>query len=348
MPACLALTLELTPQIDFLPKRYFNGARLGMRYPRARFNFASKGKEKQEPSARVIAGSILSSVILLSLLAFVLFGGHRFFFGLVRAAGRSDPAELWAEQRYQDLIAEAETRLSENPMDRNALIYSGFARFYAGQELVDEEQRLEYMQAAIRNLRKALLHDRDALRGELYYVLSKAYFHTGPFYYDLSVEYMQRALDHGYEAPDAQEYLAVAYSDLGRHERAAESLKAAVAENPNDLLYFTLAETRIELEQPAEAEQAFERVLELSDDPYLLQQAQLRLAELLIEESRYDEALEQVEQVLASNEDSAHAYYLRGRLHLAQNDRERARAQWREAVRLDPQHTEALRSLQNN
>ncbi len=319
-----------------------------MRYPRARFNFASKGKEKQEPSARVIAGSILSSVIFLSVLAFVLFGGYRFFFGLVRAAGRSNPAELWAEQRYQELIAEAETRLSEDPMDRNALVYSGFAQFYSGLEQVEEEQRLEYMQGSIRTLRKALLHDENALRGELYYVLSKAYFHTGPFYYDLSVEYMQRALDHGFDAPDAQEYLAVAYSDLGRHERAVESLRAAVADNPNDLLYFTLGETQIELAQPAEAEHAFERVLDVSEDSYLIQQSQLRLAELLIEEGRYDEALEQLEDVLESNEESAQAYYLRGRLHLAQDDRERARAQWREAVRLDPQHTEALRSLQNN
>ncbi len=296
----------------------------------------------------MIAGSILASVVFLSVLAFVLFGGHRFFYNVVRAAGRAELAELWSEERYQDLIAETETRLAENPMDRTALIYSGFGQFYAGLEQVDEEHRRVYMQGAIRELRKALLHDSDELRGELYYVLSKAYFHTGPFYYDLSVEYMSRALEHGYHAADAHEYLAVAYAASGDYSQAAESLQAAVVENPNDLLYFTLGETQMELERLSDAEYAFQRVLSVSDDSYLIQQSQLRLAEVLIAGKRYQEAREKVEDVLASNEDAAHAYYLLGELHMVQDDRERARAQWREAVRLDPQHAGALQSLQNN
>ncbi len=179
-------------------------------------------------------------------------------------------------------------------------------------------------------------------------MLSKAYFHTGPFYYDLSVEYMSRALEHGYHAADAHEYLAVAYAASGDYSQAAESLQAAVVENPNDLLYFTLGETQMELERLSDAEYAFQRVLSVSDDSYLIQQSQLRLAEVLIAGKRYQEAREKVEDVLASNEDAAHAYYLLGELHMVQDDRERARAQWREAVRLDPQHAGALQSLQNN
>ncbi len=319
-----------------------------MRYPKGRFSFASRGKAKQEPSAWVIAGSILASVVFLTLLAFVLFGGHRAFYSIGRAASRGDLSDLWADERYEELIGQAEATLAEAPMDRTALIYAGFGQFYAGLEQVDENRRLEYMQSSIRKLRKALLHDSDHLRGELYYVLSKGYFHVGPFYYDLTVEYMQRALDHGYHAADVHEYLAAAYAELGRHEEAAESLKAAVAENPNDLLYYTLGETEMELGRLSEAEHAFERARALSEDSYLTQQSRLRLAELLIEDDRFDEAFEQVEEVLAANEDSAHAYYLRGELYQAQNDRERARAQWREAVRLDPQHAEALQSLQNN
>ncbi len=319
-----------------------------MRYPKARFRFASRGKAKQEPSARVIAGSILASVVFLTVLAFVLFGGHRAFYSIGRAASRSDLTELWTEQRYEELIGQAEARLAEEPMDRTALIYAGFGQFYAGLEQVDDERQLEYMQGGIRKLRKALLHDSDHLRGELYYVLSKSYFHVGPFYYDLTVDYMQRALEHGYHAADVHEYLAAAYAELGRHAEAADSLKAAVAENPNDLLYYTLGETKMELGRLSEAEHSFERAIALSEDSYLTQQSQLRLAELLIEDDRFDEALEQVEDVLATNEESAHAYYLRGELYRAENDRERARAQWREAVRLDPQHAEALQSLQNN
>jgi tetratricopeptide (TPR) repeat protein len=56
--------------------------------------------------------------------------------------------------------------------------------------------------------------------------------------------------------------------------------------------------------------------------------------------------LDTYQRLLQVNESSAAARFGMGEVYLAQGERERARFEWREALRLDPNHIESLQRLQ--
>lgn len=257
-------------------------------------------------------------------------------------------SELWRSGDYQQVVVRANQLLEQTPMQATPLVFAGFSHFYRGMQQIDEDQRQQDLDASIRMLRKALLIPQPPLEAEVHYVLAKAYFHLGEFYYDATVYHMNHAIELGFEGQDNYEYLALAYDGLNMQAESVESYQKAIAIEPSELLYAGLADTYMRHERFAEASRYFQKAIEVSDDSHLTQRARYNLGRAYVETGQYEAAADQLHAVLENDPRSADAHYYLGRAHLLSGDAERARFHWREAVRIDPRHEQALGSLRSN
>ncbi|MFW6330042.1 MAG: tetratricopeptide repeat protein, partial [Alkalispirochaetaceae bacterium] len=255
--------------------------------------------------------------------------------------------ELWRAGERDALIAAADEALETRPMQPDALALRGFARFYAGMASNDTQERETLLGESIADLRRALLVANPPMRGELHYILGKAYFHRGPFFYDLAVEELRESMDRGLRREDMFEYLAVASVDLGRSEEAVGYLQEALEVNPTAILYHTLGTTLLGMDRFDEAERALEEAVALSDDSFLLEQSRLTLGDIYRITGDLDRAEGQYRMVLEENSRSADAHFALGEVYYERGDNESARFEWREAFRIDPNHLDALQRLQD-
>jgi len=319
-----------------------------MRDPEGRFRVSEAGTKAPHGIAPVTV-FLAVAVLLIGVLAAVVFmSGRLGSLPSLQVGGNGDLANLWEEQAYEELIALADRRLEERPLEYESLLLSGFAHFYLGLDQIETETQREYMNEAVVRLRKARLHGRSEMQPELQYILGKSYFHKGVYYDDLAIEYIAESLDGGYRSTDTHEYLALAHARRQEYEESVYHLERAVEINPDDLLYYTLGTTRMQVGRNEEAQRSFREVVRITSDEYLQQQARIRLGELLQLSGDYEEAEEQLRLVLRDNPQSADAHFVLGEIYNARGDRERARYEWREAVRIEPRHVDALQSLQNN
>ncbi|NBB91193.1 MAG: tetratricopeptide repeat protein [Spirochaetes bacterium] len=261
---------------------------------------------------------------------------------------RQEMHELWDQARYRSIIERTQQVLAETPLDESALVLGGFSYFYEGVNQVSEEDKRAYLDRAVILLRKALVLRRTPLEAQVHYVLAKAYYHRGDFYYDLAVRHMRQSEEMGYVADDTHEYLGMAYAQLGRFEESVESFSTALDRTPSDLLYLTVAETYMKAGRHGQAESYLKDAIGATDDSFLVQKARFMLGEAYIQDDRLEAAKQQFELIIDSNAKSAEAHYQLGRVYDLMGDTVRARSQWRETIRIDPNHAGALTSLQGN
>lgn len=270
---------------------------------------------------------------------------------LVNAFGVGDSYhlyELWRSGERQALIAAADETLEQHPMQPDALALRGFARFYAGMASNDTGERESFLRNAVADLRRALLVEEPPMEAEIHYVLGKAYFHRGPFFYDLAVEELTEASEGGLQREDMFEYLAVASVDLGEPEAAVAYLQEAIESSPTAILYHTLGTTLLAMDRLQEAEEALREAVQLSDDTFLLEQSRLTLGEIYRRQGELERSESQYRMILEENPRSADAHFYLGELYQERGETERARFEWREAFRIDPNHLEAIQRLQDN
>lgn len=86
------------------------------------------------------------------------------------------------------------------------------------------------------------------------YILGKAYYHKGRHYLDLSIKYLKRSLDHGYEAEDSYKYLGLAYSELGMYKEGVVYFLKSLDKKPDDMLYLALGQTYYKMEDDQTSE----------------------------------------------------------------------------------------------
>lgn len=316
-----------------------------MVFPENRYQTSRNGEWRNRG-----VGLVIAIVALLGIggVAYALANGGLAVLSLRRRAVDQDIVEQFSRQAYEEVIALADATLAEHPMHDIALVLGGFARFYAGVNQVNAEEKSRLIDESVRYLRRARLLPKTPLEREVHYVLGKAYYHKGPFYADLTVENLERALALGYESDDAYEYLGLAYAQLGDLERSVANFVIAAERNPSDLLFLTVAQTYEELEDFALAESYLRKAIAAAEDDYMRYKAQIDLASVLMESRQFDEAERLLSEILESNPRSADAHYLLGVVYDETGNPERARFEWREARRIDPNHVEALRSLGGN
>lgn len=257
---------------------------------------------------------------------------------------------LWNDERYQDVLRLAKSTLETDPFDAEALTFGGFAHFYVGLNLAERDDQLEHLRSAIILLRRALHVPHAPLAAERDYVLAKAYFHRGDEYVDLTVSYMERALERGYDAPDSRTYLALALAILGDHEQSIVWFEEALVHADRadrNAIRIRAADSYVELERYAEARDTLLRAIDELEDDFLVLIARNKLASVYIADEQWSEAETLLDETIERFPRSADAYYYLGIVYEVTDRGVQARNLWRTARDIDPDHTEALMRLAN-
>jgi len=292
----------------------------------------------------VVAVAIASGAIVAGVFLLIRFRTPIF---AIRQTERPQTAiELWTNQEYAEVVAVTTDQLTEYPLDSTALSLRGFSRFYLAMEEVAGDRRNQHLEGAVRDLRRVLLLPDIELAPEIHYILGKASFQRGEFFYDTAIDALERAHSLGIERLDLLEYLALASRDVGRVDAAVGYFREAIDVGDEPVHRIALAELLIREQRYDEADQLLRNVVRNSEDPTLVQDALLSLGESLRAQERLGDALQVYEQTLEINESSAEAHYGIGEVYLARGEPDRARFEWREAVRLNPNHIESLQRLQ--
>jgi len=317
-----------------------------MRLPESRFNIAPRTRRSRSAGRRVATVAVITVVTALLVgLVFLVIRMRTPIVPIAETRDTEDALELWNSKDYEGVIERTSVQLDEYPLDETALSLRGFSRFYLAVQMVETEQKQQLLIGAVRDLRRALLHEDPALAPEIHYVLGKTFFTMGSFFYDEAIRELEKARALGLDQLDLLEYLAIASENLRRYDDAVAYFEAAIARNNEAIHKVSLADLLIDLERYEYAEDLLSDAIDADPDNTLLQHAYLSRGRLYRAVGDYDAAVSEYESLLEINSSSAEAHFGLGETWLALGDNERARFEWREAIRLDPNHIESLQRL---
>ncbi len=262
-----------------------------------------------------------------------------------RIAGRIQPeqelqslSDLWQNRLYDEVISRCDAQLRGNPLEPMTLAYRGFAYFYKAVSEVTLEERIPYLDEAIVSLRRSKLDPVDRWTAEADYILGKAYYHKGKYYYDLTLDYLQAALAAGYQREDIYDYLGLAATQLDLLEEGLDYFQKALEINPTDLLLLTIGQTYLQLDRSKEAEEYLLRSVNKTEDTAVEIRARFLLGQMYFDREDYFKAEDQYSEILKLDPNSSDAHYYLGEIYSKMNDPVRARAAWRKALAIDPSH----------
>ena len=316
-----------------------------MIYPGGRFRFAPNKSRRRKRILKAILFLLLSGLLGMGIFWFVKQGFK--YLPSSDATERKKVLSLWETKNYQEIIKMTDSLLVKKPMSAYNLIFNGFAHFYTAVNQATAEERNSHIEKAIIALRRARLHEKFPLSGEVDYILGKAYYQKGMYYADLSAQYMLSSIEKQYIGQDSYEYLGLAYSNLSNHAESLKYFLKAIESSPTDLLYLTVAQSYYQLGDKNSCEEYLMRAINKSQDSRLIQKARFLLSDIYFQNKEYLKAEEQYQKVIESNPQSPDAYFGLGEIFYAMGDNLKARASWRKAIRIDPNHFGALRRLYN-
>lgn len=300
--------------------------------------FRVSTRQKQNRRLRIL-GIVAAGLLVVAL---VVIG-----FGKIGSLFAQDPSssyyQMWDNRDYAGIVDLSEQVLEKDSLHPTSLIFRGLALFYEAVTQFSLEDKLPLLDESIVNLRKALLFSKNALTPRIYYILGKAYYLKGKYYADLTIDYLQRSLDAGFEGEDAYQYLGFAYSELGQYEKSIEYFEQAVSENPTDALLNALGMSYYRLGQYGKAEEYLLRTLNRTDDNAMLLNTWELLGLIYRDTNKLLKAEEIYGKILEKNPRSADAHYYLGEVYESMGDEIRARYEWKEALRIDPTHYGARR-----
>ena len=246
--------------------------------------------------------------------------------------------DLWENQKYMELINYCDSLLEQNPAAADLLVFRGFASFYEGNSKVNYEDKLPFIDDSVFYLRKALIFDNEIMKPQVDYVLGRSYYHKGKYYADLSVKYLEKSIEEGYIGKDSYEYLALAHAELGNKEKSAHFFELAAENNPSDILFSLLAQIYIDLNSFNLAEDYLIRSNNRTTNQQIEEKNLFLLGQIYENRNDLIKAGECYQRIIQKNSKSADAYYRLGLLYEIEGDKIKARAEWRKALRIDPQH----------
>src|SRR5438874_5349065 len=158
-----------------------------------------------------------------------------------------------------------------------------------------------------------------------------------------AVEPLQAVLKARPDLAAAPWLLAEAYRILGRFDEAAALIREQIKKSPNAAASYFLLGAILKLQnKPLEARQAFEKAAELApENPSSLEQ----LVNLDIDAKAYEAAHQRVNQWQQKQSNSAAAYYLQGKLYVAEGKFDVAQTALLKAIDLDPNFSRAYELL---
>lgn len=260
--------------------------------------------------------------------------------------------EAWQEYDYQKVYELGKIFLQDNPYHNSALTYYSYACFFLSQSQTDTQIAQTYLDECINNIRIALYESNKSLTPQLQYMLGRAYFYkntiTTYYYADLAVKYLLLAKQNGYESDDIAEYLGLSYASLGMTMESIAAFTEALLVRESDALLLSIAEQYYNIKEYAAAEQYLFRIIKNSENDDIIVKSENLLGTIYIAKEKYDEALQEFENVLKKNENSADAHYGIGVIYEKQGNIVKARAEWRKALKIQVNHPGALQKISEN
>lgn len=252
---------------------------------------------------------------------------------------------LWDDGRYGEVAAIAESRLLSDPMDHDALLFAGYARFFLAISRLSAAERNADLNASIGYLRLLKARGDTPNPERVDYVLGKAYLYKGTFWADLAVGYLKASLDAGYEASDIYEHLGRAHSELGQRARALEWYETAARSNPTDRLLITLGEEAFTLGSYDRAAEYYRMAIDATRDESLEKRGLSQLGQLYYDVGNYTTARGVLESLVEMEPGNENYQFLLGEIYHELGMTAEARRAWHAAARINPRHIGALRRL---
>jgi tetratricopeptide (TPR) repeat protein len=301
-----------------------------------RYDHYRSGQRRKRLRAVLIP--LLSVLVVLLVAAFFVFNGPARIFG---AGGqRKTPGklpDLFRAEKYDEVIAATDALLVGDPLNPVALSYRGFASFYKSASQNAAEERMPYLDQAVVSLRRARLAGTP-FPGETDYVLGKAYFNKGKYYYDLAIASIESSVARGYVQKDSYEYIGQSYSQLGDYQKALDNFLLAMRDDPGDLLLLTIGQTYYQMKRTSDAVDYLLRTLNKTEDKDIEERTRFLLGGIYLDTGELFKADEQFSAIVKIDPSSADAHYDLGEVYAKMNDPVKARAEWRNALIIDPSH----------
>lgn len=299
----------------------------------------------------MLVGRLAATFVVVAVLAVAFVLASRFVFARFRGdASVVNLYRAWESYDYQNVYDISTDILRKKPFNNAALMLHGYAAFFLSLSATDTTQSQDLLDESINALRLALLTAKDKTVSQLEYMLGKAYFYKDTFssyyyYADLAVRYLTRARRDGYQADDIPEFLGLSYASLDMTMESISAFTEALLVRESDLLLLSIAEQYYKAGQSVAAGQYLYRISQDCKDEKILLRGSLLHGQIALEDEKYAEAEKEFQAILEKNENSADAYYYLGVLYEKQGDSARARSQWRRALRVQPNHSGALKKM---
>jgi tetratricopeptide (TPR) repeat protein len=158
---------------------------------------------------------------------------------------------------------------------------------------------------------------------------------------DEAIVTFQRGLQYYPESPDLHDHLGLALASKGRFDEAMAEFNKALAINPNYAdAHRNLGRALAITGRLDQAAPHYERALEINPE---FAEAQSEFGRLLAVEGQYDQAIPHLKKAVAIKPDLVDAhYYLGASLYFSSGRTQEALAEWREALRVDPNFVPAM------
>lgn len=298
----------------------------------------------------VVKKVIISVCIFIALSAVLIIGISHLRTKLDSVPSLSKVYDAWDKQDYDRVYSLTDEICLTWPYEGTSLAYHGYASFYKAVSSTETTSVQSYINEAINSLRLASYSAPEKLKPQIYYMLGKAYFHkdsSSAYYYyaDLTVYYLNKAVEGGFTAPDIAEYLGLSYAQLSMTEQSIAAFTEALGYGESDILLLAIAEQYVKDNQEDKALQYLYRLRAFSDDEQYQIKAGLLLADIYTNEEKYDEAMTEYQTILEKNPENADAYYGIGIIYEMMGDMAKARAEWRNALKKQVNHPGALKKL---
>lgn len=287
---------------------------------------------------------VIGFVLSVALVVFIAWG-YSAYQKRTTGGDASQAMKSWNAQNYADVYSVSSENLKRHPLSAYWLVMNGMSSYQLAVAQVNREKKIFFIDSSIDSLRKAIMIGAGAMDSRARYCLGRAYFHKGPEFADLAVSYLEQAQRAGYSAQDLAEYLGLAYASLREYRESVAAFSLALGDNPSELLLLAIARSYIELDEMEQAKAYLVRCIESSHDVLVSAQAHLLLGALLKKGGDLAGAEREYLASAEADDKNADAFFSLGELYAESGDTVRARAEWRKAIRINPNHGPARTRL---
>lgn len=300
-------------------------------------------KQKSKFSKR--KSSIYSLIILIPflfiLITYLLNQGVNIYDNrLVQSFEEEDLNRLWEEKNYSRIVTICEEVLDDNFLEFNYLFFHGISNFYLGISQISLEMKIPLINQAIISLRKAYIVSNGDLKGEIAYVLGKAYYYKGKSYSDLTIKYLDIALEEGYLGKDIYEFKGLAYYELGQFDKSINEFEFLSEERHSSELNYIISRAYMELGDINKQQEYLLEILDSSSQKNVRLDSKYDLAKISYNKGLYSETIDYLDEVLKVRADDFDAVFLMGRSLYQIGESKDAKNIFRKLLKMRPGNAE--------